>query len=49
MVLRVKEEWEPFFIVSNIPADTASTCATTFVQNRITEDILPDLTKGTDM
>ena len=47
MALRVKEEWEAFFIASNIPADTASTYATTFVQGHITEDILPDLTKDT--
>ena len=40
-------KWEPFFIASNIPADTASTYGTTFVQNHITEDILPDLTKHT--
>ena len=47
MTLQVKKEWEAFFIASNIPAYTASTYATTFVQNCITEDILPDLTKDT--
>ena len=47
MALRAKKERETFFIASNIPADIASTYATTFVQNCITEDILPDLTKDT--
>ena len=36
-----------FFIGSNIPADTASTYASTSVQNHITEDVLPGLTKQT--
>ena len=39
MVVQVKEQWEAFFIASNIPANTATTYATTFVQNLITEDL----------
>ena len=44
------ESWKTgiyFFIASNIPADTASTSASTSVQNHITEDVLPGLTKET--
>ena len=46
-MLRIKEEWEAFFILSNIPGDTASTYTTIFVQNHSTENVLPDLTKET--
>ena len=45
-----RESWKTgihFFIASNIPADTASTYASTSVQNHITEDVLPGLTKET--
>ena len=43
MVLWVKEDWIQFFIAANIPDDAANSYATTFVENRITESLLPQL------
>ena len=43
IVLRVKEDWIQFFIVAGIPDDAANSYATTFVENHITESLLPQL------
>ena len=43
MVLGVKEDWIQFFIAASIPDDAANSYATTFVENCITESLLPQL------
>ena len=43
MVLWVKEDWIQFFIAASIPDDAANSYATTFVENCITESLLPQL------
>ena len=43
MALRVKEDWIQFFIAAGILDDAANCYATTFVENRITESLLPQL------
>ena len=43
MVLWVKEDWIQFFIAASIPDDAANSYETTFVENRITESLLPQL------
>ena len=43
MVLQVKEDWIQFFITAGIPDDAANNYATTLVENRTTESLLPQL------
>ena len=45
MTLRVKDDWFNFFCNSGIPADTAHTYPTAFVNNGITETTLPRLNR----
>ena len=42
MALRSKEQWVQFFTSIQIPADQASEYASIFVENRITEENLPE-------
>lgn len=45
MALRDNEQWKSFFTAAGIPGATGDTYATKFVENRITENSLADLTK----
>ena len=45
MALRTKEEWTNFLIAAGIPQEDAAAYANAFVQNRLTELSLPDLSK----
>ena len=42
---RTEPEWKQFFLNAGIPDTEAATYATTFVNNRMTELVLPDLNK----
>ena len=43
MALQVKDDWFNFFCNAGIPANTAHTYTTAFINNRITETTLPRL------
>ena len=45
MALRTKDEWVAFFKNAGIPDTESDTYATTFEQNRITGELLPELTE----
>ena len=47
MALRSTEQWTSFLEEAGIPAEFATTYATKFFENRITELALPELTKET--
>ena len=45
MALRSKESWTNFIIAAGIPPEESATYATAFVDNRLTESSLPELSK----
>ena len=45
MILQVKKNWFNFFCNAGIPGNTAHTDATTFINNCITETMLPQLNR----
>ena len=45
MALRSKESWTNFIIPAGIPPDESATYATAFVNNRLAESSLPELSK----
>ena len=45
MALRSKESWTNFIIAAGIPPEESATYANAFVENRLTESSLPELTK----
>ena len=49
MALQIKDQstWEKFFLDANVPKKDSTIYAKIFVSNRITGELLPDLTKGT--